>query len=158
MKNKPEIFILTGDIRSGKTTALEKWSERKSVRGILTPILEGVRVVYDITAANYFPLEANADDENIISVGRYHFLQEAFNRMNALLSNQSGSQHEWLLVDEVGPLEMERKGLYDSVVYLLENAQPKLILVVRESLLEGVKEYFSLKQIKVIHIEDLATL
>lgn len=158
MKNKPEIFILTGDIHSGKTTALEKWSNGKSVAGILTPIVKGRRVVYNLLTANYFPLEANADDEDIISVGRYHFSQKAFHKMNMLFKQQSTHQREWLLVDEVGWLELEGKGLYDSLAYLVANAKPKLILVVRSSLVEKVKEYFSLKEVKVIYIEDLPTL
>jgi nucleoside-triphosphatase len=158
MKNKSEVFILTGEIHSGKTTALEKWSKGKSVSGILTPIVEERRVVYDLKTASYFPLEANADDENIISVGRYHFSQEAFHKMNVLLKQQSNRSVEWVVIDEVGLLELDGKGLYDSVVYLLENAQPKLIFVVRESLVQRVKEYFSLTEVRVILIKDLAIL
>ncbi len=158
MKLTPEIFILTGAIQSGKTTALKKWSKEKSVGGMLTPLVEERRVVYDLASESYFPFEANSNDKNVISVGRYYFLQAAFDRMNTLLKHQSTSQHEWLLIDEVGPLELERKGLYDSVVYLLENAQPKLILVVRDSLVERVKDFFSLKEVRVICTEDLPTI
>jgi hypothetical protein len=46
MKN---IYILTGEIKSGKTTQLMLWaSPQKNIDGILQPVIEGKRFIYHL--------------------------------------------------------------------------------------------------------------
>lgn len=158
MRNNAEIFILTGTTQSGKTTALKKWSANKSVGGILTPIVGGYRVAYNLAEDSYFPFEAVGDDKEMLTIGRYNFLQESFFRMNTLLKHQVGRKYDWLIIDEIGPLELDMKGLHEGLIYVLEKTTPALLLVVRESLVDNVISFFSLTPAHVMHVEDLAGL
>ena len=76
---KKEVFILSGDIQSGKTTSLSKWSAtRNDVYGILTPIENGKRFFMDISSGEKFSMEANADEIATIQVGKYSFSMNSF--------------------------------------------------------------------------------
>ena len=73
------IYILSGPIRSGKTTQLLNWSAgRKDVYGILTPEIEGKKVFLNTFSREQFKMEASAEDAATITIGRYIFCQSAF--------------------------------------------------------------------------------
>lgn len=156
MSKRPEVFILTGPVQSGKTTALLNWLVDKKISGILTPILEGRRVVYLIKSKQYLPLETSDTQESTISVGRYTFLQSAFDTMNQHLQDNTNADSDWLVVDEVGPLELRSEGLYPALQKILVTASPKVLLVVRESLVQSVIEKFRLEGAQIISKDELS--
>lgn len=157
MSKRPEIFILTGSVQSGKTTALFNWLADKKVSGILTPILEGRRVVYLIQSKQYLPFEIVDTQVSTVVVGRYTFLQSSFDTMNQHLQHNTNVDSDWLVVDEVGPLELRSEGLYPALQKILATANPKVLLVVRESLVESVIEKFRLEGVRIISKDELST-
>lgn len=145
------IYILTGPIQSGKTTALYNWSaNRNDVYGILTPVINGKRFFMNVHTKEQFPMEATDDEKETLSVGRYTFSKTAFEKATGILSDAI-SINEWLIIDEIGPLELEGKGFYTVLKEINSLTDTKLILVVREGLALKVKEYFKINEAEVIN-------
>jgi nucleoside-triphosphatase THEP1 len=149
------IFILTGDIQSGKTTSLLKWSEnRNDVHGILTPVINSKRIFLEVETKEQFPMEALEDEKETISVGRFIFSQRSFANAKNIISN-SIQKNGWLVIDEIGLLELKGEGFHDVLIRALqENSSQKILLVVRDSILEMAKKKFGIKKAILIKSAD----
>jgi nucleoside-triphosphatase THEP1 len=155
--NERVFYILTGAIQTGKTTALARWSkDRSDVFGILTPVIGGRRFFIDAHSRNQFEMEANESEYTFISIGRFKFSNKAFEKATQIISDSIGKG--WLVIDEIGPLELNKQGFYGVTKKALENHSSQLLLVVREELVEKVRGLFDLKQCNVISVEDLERL
>ncbi|WP_339752852.1 nucleoside-triphosphatase [uncultured Winogradskyella sp.] len=161
------IYILTGDIRTGKTTALLDWCKnRNDVDGVLCPDDEkGKRYFLNIKSKDTYPLAANSDtkDHNIISIGPFQFLKSSFQNANDyLLKSNDQRDYLYLVVDELGKLELKNIGLHDSAKSIIAQHKNRkshhLILVVRESLLNDIIEHYQIYIYEVINKEDLESL
>ncbi len=163
------IYILTGDIRTGKTTALLDWtSGRNDVDGLLCPDNEnGKRYFIKIKFKETFELEVAAKveiiKEDIVEIGKFKFLKSAFEKGNDyLISTTSEEQSNYIIIDEVGRLELRNEGLHNSTKILipayLNNENQHLILVVRDYLFEEVLAYYSISEYSILSKEELKKL
>ena len=161
------IYILTGDIRTGKTSALLDWCKnRNDVDGVLCPDDDkGKRYFLNIKSKDCYPLAANSDTEkdNIISIGPFQFLKSSFQNANDYLIHVNDKRdYSYLVVDELGKLELKNVGLDDSAKsIIIEHETSKshhLILVVRESLLNKINDHYNITQYSVLKKEDLESL
>jgi nucleoside-triphosphatase THEP1 len=145
MNNK--VIILTGEIQTGKTTLLQQFCiGRNDVAGILTPIVNGKRVFYNIAGNSFFNMEAGAN-EATVAVGKYLFSASSFiNSSSILLKASKSAEYNYLIIDEIGPLEIKQQlGFYPAVKQILSSSYNyTLILVVRQSLAGAVIEKFNL--------------
>lgn len=145
---KKEISILSGPIHSGKSSALLKWCKGKTdVHGILTPIENGKRVFMDISSGEKFPMEANEKELLKIKFGNHNFSLMAFSKAVHIITSALRQSRGWLVIDEIGPLELSGKGFDEILREILETekAPLKLILVVRDNLLDQVKQHYHLQ-------------
>jgi nucleoside-triphosphatase THEP1 len=146
MKNK--INIVTGKIQSGKTSGLFKLlNTRYYVDGILSPIVNEKRVLYHIASKTIKRFEVDESNEKTISIGNYIFLQESFDWANEKLIKGFSSKPDFLVIDELGKLELKGKGFYPSIKEILEikdNSATQLILVIRDYLLDEVLHYYGI--------------
>lgn len=143
-----KIFILSGPIQSGKTTRLLKWCEgRNDVAGILTPDMDGRRYFMDVASKELFRMEATENEKNILGIGKYKFSKAAFERASQILSNAINKNSGWIIIDEVGPLELKGEG-FSEVIKKLFSISPQLniVLVVRENLFATVLQYFNIQE------------
>jgi nucleoside-triphosphatase THEP1 len=142
MSNK--ILILTAEKQTGKTTLLQQFcKDNNDVAGILTPIVNGKRVFYNITGAAYFEMEANKTEAQLV-VGNYIFSAAGFKKANDMLMQESKRNDiNYLIIDEIGPLETKyQQGFYTTLISLLKNPfNYNLLLVVRPSLVDEVLSY-----------------
>lgn len=138
------IYILTGSIRSGKTTALMQWCvQKQNVSGILTPDVLEERMFFDIQTKEYFPMLAKQGEE-IVAIGKFNFSKSGFEKaiQNILSNNKTNN---CLVIDEIGPLELKGEGFCSSLIQVLKTRNDKLVLVIREGLLDDVCNYFGIK-------------
>jgi nucleoside-triphosphatase THEP1 len=162
-----QIFILTGPIQTGKTTSLIKWSaKRKDVFGILTPVVNarptesfgrGKRVFMNAHTREQFPMEAEEDETEILSIGKFVFSKTSFDKAQQII-REAMDKKGWLLIDEIGPLEVKGEGFYNAMKEILQYqpVEQKVLLVVRETMIEKVKELFELTDAFVIYnVSDL---
>jgi nucleoside-triphosphatase THEP1 len=145
--NKKEIFIVSAPVHSGKTTSLLKFiAAHNDVYGILTPVISEQRVFMDIHTKDVFRMEAQAGEENILLVGKYSFSAEAFNRAASILRSALNVQTGWLILDEIGSLEMRGQGFHDIICEMCStDSQLKFIFVIRDSFLSDVLAFFRLR-------------
>ncbi len=145
---KKEIYILTGPIHSGKTTGLQQWiGGQKNVYGILTPVIASVRMFMNANTQEVFSMEAKEFENNVLKVGKYSFSTAAFDRAINILKNALQQNEGWLIIDEVGPLELKGEGFHDAIQEILHaNTRLKIVFVVRDSLWNEVIKFFELKK------------
>lgn len=153
------IYIFSRPIHSGKTTSLLKWcKQQKNIYGILMPDINESRKIFDLHTKTVFDIECpdalNAN-EPLISVGNFHFYISAFEEANHILLSALKQKPGWLIIDEVGILELDGKGFYTAIVKAVEfysdkNSSGNLLITVRDSLCAKVIAFFKLKDYKVI--------
>jgi len=152
------VFILTGPVQTGKTTSLVKWSEqRDDVFGILTPVVNGKRSFMNVRVRHLFDMEAGDEEKDKLIIGRFAFSKNNFDKAIHVIRDAMNKKG-WLIVDEVGPMELRGDGFREVVkeVISAENEDQRIVLVVREGLVEKVKESFQIKNAIVINrVSDL---
>jgi nucleoside-triphosphatase THEP1 len=156
MSNK--VIIFTGKIQTGKTTLLQQFcKEINDVAGIITPIVNGKRVFYDIAGNIFFTMKAN-ENEKIVAVGNYLFSKTAFIKANKILLNAVKINHlRYLIIDEIGPLEIrQQQGFYNSLIKILSSSfNYTLIMVVRQSLVDDAISTFNLNKPLVLSLQQM---
>lgn len=152
-----KVYILTGNIQTGKTTALLNWcKQRNDVSGIATPVINGKRFFLNIATADTFKMEAAETELDTLNIGRFRFSKDAFHRANAVLQQTKNSKY--VVVDEIGPLELQQQGLYPSIQFLLAEKKSNLILIVREKIVDAVIDFFQLQQPIILNTISLQQL
>lgn len=147
-----ELILLVAPLQSGKTTSLIGWSaERKDVYGILTPVVNGKRMFMDAHTRQLFLMEARTDETGTLEVGKYVFSKKNFERARQIIS---GAIHKegWLVIDEIGPLELKGEGFSEVLKEVLLQRKKKILLVIRDKddVPEKVKAYFGITGAVVI--------
>ncbi|RTQ45236.1 hypothetical protein EJV47_25500 [Hymenobacter gummosus] len=152
------IHLLSGPIRSGKTTRLRRWAAgRPDVAGLLMPTdAHGRRYFLDMATGLQWPASARPGQWPVVSIGRFQFAPAAFGWANAALSGAAEAPPAWLVVDEIGPLELRGAGLAPALRQLLEaETRPQhLVLVVRAALVEQVMQHFGLARWPVVPFRE----
>jgi nucleoside-triphosphatase THEP1 len=139
------IIILTAPIQSGKTTSLINWSgERNDAHGILTPVVAGKRVFMNAQTKEQFPMEATGEEETLV-VGRFVFSKAGFDKAIQIIRDAI-SKEGWLVVDEIGPLELKGQGFCEILKKVLAVRKENIVLIVREGMAEQVKKYFNIDE------------
>jgi nucleoside-triphosphatase THEP1 len=158
------IYIFSRPIRSGKTTALQQWiGSRENVAGLLAPDLDGKRKIYDIRGDSYYDLELEGrTGPGIIRVGRFAFDAAVFDQGKELLQQALIHDPDWLVIDEVGKLEIEsNSGLEPTVkeiirLYQSGTVKGKLLLVIRDYLLrKAIMHYQLIESVTVSSLDRL---
>ena len=151
------IIIFSKPIHSGKTTQLMHWCKmQKTCGGILMPDVDGQRKMFDIDKKSYFKLECKSpisSNEKTIEIGKYLFYQSAFDTANQVITEALSAVTEFIVIDEVGMLEINQKGFYTSVKQLTDisnagNLKSKVILAVRDVFVADVVACFNILKYK----------
>jgi nucleoside-triphosphatase THEP1 len=147
------IFILCGPVHSGKTTRLIKWlTDKNNVQGIISPIIDGDRYLVNINSDEKRKLEIDPGSSlrNVIKVGNFIFDKSVFKWASEIILDAIKTNPEWLIIDEVGPLELQGDGLAKSVskVFFGKDVLLKtnVIFVVRKRLLNDFLNHYKLSE------------
>jgi nucleoside-triphosphatase THEP1 len=133
-----KILLYTGPVKSGKTTKLQLFiKDRKDVGGILSPVIGMKKYLCDISTGNKLLLEADLNDAktDIVSVGKYKFKIEVFEWGKNILKKASTEKYNYIVIDEIGPLEFAGEGLSPAVDEILNdhlNYNYQLLVIVRD--------------------------
>ena len=161
------IYILNGPVRTGKTTALLNWvSDKQHIDGVLCPDdINGKRYFLQLRSQQRFKLEAgdSTEERDAISVGRFRFLKSAFTEANRyLISVAEKKNYTWLIIDELGKLELKDTGLHDAAKSVIKqhefNVTLHIIIVVRNTLLHEILAHYSITEFQLVNKEELTGL
>lgn len=149
-----KIFIYSGEIKSGKTTNLFRWFvNQQNVSGILQPVIEDKRYFYSIVDKELIQLEisreqaAKLNEEEIEKIGNYIFLKNGFEKAKDILYRDFVSNYNWLIIDEIGPLELNNSGLEPIVTKIINernNFNGNILCVVRDKLFKQFIEFYKI--------------
>lgn len=152
------IHILSEPVHSGKSTLLMNWSKRQpDIAGVLMPDVNGSRKLYDIATQTYYDFQvAEKQEAGTIDICKWNFDEKIFELGRKLLLNAAKQKPEWLILDEVGKLEMNRHTGFEPAVtelvklYRQETGNAKLLLVIRDYMLEQSFTHYGLNQEMVL--------
>ncbi|MBN1301658.1 MAG: hypothetical protein JW995_10625 [Melioribacteraceae bacterium] len=154
------IIILSGPVQSRKTTSIIKWSDSRSgVAGIVQPVIDNKRHLQDLSTGEVRLLETVESDTDKISVGKFLFSKKVLEWGKICLLHSIKINPDWIILDEVGKLELNDKGLEPAVGYIISEASGQnkysLLIVVRNYLLDDFISRYGLKRSKLKIINDL---
>jgi nucleoside-triphosphatase THEP1 len=158
-----KIEIITGIIKVGKTTYLQnRITTKTNIKGILQPVLESERYFKDLESGEKRQITTKTSSEGTFTIGKYLFNFSAFEWAKEKLGSILNEGFDTIVIDEYGPLEFENKGLEPEVStiisVILKSSNQKLIIAVRESLVEKFIQKFNLltgdyKRTKITRME-----
>ncbi|MEZ5070417.1 MAG: nucleoside-triphosphatase [Bacteroidales bacterium] len=140
--------MLTGPVGGGKSNlaavlaaALQK--KGHSVAGILCPsrIRDGIRIGYDLQllpSDERTPFVRNHPEPGWQSFRRFYFHPEGFLRGTEETLRAVNDRPDLIILDEVGPLELEGKGWADLVKALSSRNETTQLWLCRDSLWEEI--------------------
>ncbi len=142
------IAVLAGPVHGGKTTLLERatacWAARGfRCAGFFSPAVrdgagdKGYDLV-ELATRRRRPYLRRSGPDGAERVGPYVFVPETLARAREIIRDAGASQA--LVVDEVGPLELEGGGLWPALREALGRDGAKILLVVREELVKEMTE------------------
>ncbi len=153
-----KIILISGKQRQGKTTFLKEVIKQLEKDKILFDgiIAEGIDVdgqrkgfnLVHLKTNKTYPLATTTPTPGFTQYGRFYFDETVFSKVNNLLKSSTSN---FIIIDEVGPLEIQDKGWSSAINKLLETNKP-MIWVVRKSLLAPVTNHWQISQAQVFDI------
>lgn len=157
-KQNNKIVILTGPIHTGKSKALLQWVKDKEAAGIITPTISNRKKMFDVASKVTHPYQEDVATVDNIQIGKYFINKKAFEITATIVHKSVLSPQKWFILDEIGKLELDKKGHHKIIEKLLATWQYNLLFVVREELLEQAVAHYNLANIEIIEKENLASL
>lgn len=140
------VLVITGPVHGGKTTFLERawprWSARGlSCAGFLSPAVtdENGETGYDLLEIPSLlrrPFLRRRGEPGAERTGPFTFVPGALERARAILRDPG--RPDLLVVDEVGPLELEGGGLWPALRDAVRRPAGTTLLVVRETIVDDL--------------------
>jgi nucleoside-triphosphatase THEP1 len=131
---------------------------RNDVGGILTPDIRGKRKLFDIGTHRLYDFEKDTTDlMNTVAIGRYVFDAAIFKLAQKILTEAVEHKYGWIVVDEIGKLELHQQNGLEPVVsqlikqYQAPSATGNLMIVVRDYLLADCVKHYNLIEPAVIN-------
>ena len=153
LKESTRLALVTGDIGAGKTTAVGRVVALARARGYVCAGLWAPALVIDGVDGRKTGIEAvdlSSGERRLLArmslvatgeqLGRYSFDPDAIAWANGVLAEAVAAQPDLLVVDEIGPLELERGGGLAPVLELLATGRARrALVVVRTWLLDALR-------------------
>jgi len=148
------ITIVTGEIDAGKTRYLHERASRSGIAAWLSvKSLPGYDLLM-LPAGRRIPLARPAENQvpgDWFPFRRFFFNPAAFAAAESCCAALDGPPPKELILDEVGPLELEGRG-FAPLFRIFLAAGSDLVVSVRPSLLEAVPEYFGFSPERIIRL------
>ena len=147
--SKTPLFILTGQVQSGKTSLLARICAEMTKQGwVLNGLLSQAYFKeerfsgyngHDLYTGATFPLIRTKGEPEWDHIGRFYFLPEGMKKAkDSILAVKTA---RLTVIDEMGPLELADGGFWKPFLKLEKLGQPMLV-VIREELLAAFSTRF----------------
>jgi nucleoside-triphosphatase THEP1 len=156
------IYILTGPIHSGKTTALKRIihelrKKKIKIGGFITESIwknnecKGYNLI-DLKEEKSLPFIRRTGEKEWQKIGPYFFIPESLDKAKNIIIQNNNSN--LLIVDEVGPLEISGKGLWPALKHVIFYFSMDCLLVVRINVIENILNILSDHEVKVFNFQS----
>jgi nucleoside-triphosphatase THEP1 len=156
------IHILTGPVHSGKTSLLQRVTahlknQNIAISGYLSLcVQENEKFIgydlYDLKLDTQAPFIRKKGKEHWQRIGVYFFIPETLDYAQNIILHSD--EADFCIIDEVGPLELETKGVWPALEKVLAFPTPDYVLVVRDTILKDWVEYLGQSRTKIYNISD----
>ncbi len=163
LNEKENVIIIRGTEKTGKTTFLKEIvmqlkNNNISVGGFIAPSVfeQNEHIGYDLidlSNGQRIVLARTSGNDEMPMVGKFYFSQEALATGNKILNPENLNTVNVVVVDEVGPWELQNQGWAQSLSNIVKLFESPMIWVVRESIVDKVIENWSLKNPMIIDIK-----
>lgn len=157
------IFSITGQVQGGKTTFLTELSKALDNRGLkidgfLCPgeFEEGQRSGFslkNIRTGEEVPMASLHETIDWIKYRRFWFNPVAFKRGKEWIRECLKQEAQVIVIDEVGPMELEGSGWSVLLDDLVKETVPVQLWSVREHILQEVMQRWNLDPVHLIRID-----
>jgi len=164
--NSNKVVIITGDRGVGKTTkisdiinllrensipvagfvAIGEWGNGERSKYTLMDIVTGKSAIICTVKSTV----------GYAKHGRFYFNPLAVKFGENILYRQQDSSRV-VVIDEIGPFELEGKVWHNLLVYNLKNTQNILLLSVREKLIDDIIEKYNLSNVSIYNVQESST-
>lgn len=161
------VFIITGETGSGKTTFLLNLVEQLRMNSLSIAGFAAVSVpedgpsgsfnLLDLVSGKILPLASRRISKGWEKHGNFYFNPEGIRMGKNILEDPLISGHDLIVVDEIGPFEVEGKIWAAPLTRLLAGQCCSFLLVVREPLVAQVVKRWDLKDAVIIDIGNTET-
>ncbi len=152
-----EVKLITGKINSGKSTFAAAYITAKQQTGVATAgflsdaeYVHGKKNRYFLrnikTDESSLAVSAvkESDDMKTFGFSRFYFSESAYR--NACYVLKGAVSSSIILIDEIGPLELNGYGFTPAVTFLLKSFKGELILVIRKDAVEKALSYYAVSE------------
>jgi nucleoside-triphosphatase THEP1 len=158
----PVIFILTGEVETGKTTVARKLIDALSFKGFQVKGFLS-EAVYTGEIRSGFKLVNIGNGESVLScqtdpkmgwskTGRYYFNPEVFTFGDRVLDPEGLKDAQLIVIDELGPLEMNNMGWSPAVGKLCASILTPQLWIIRKSLVHKLARKWSVGDIYIFDV------
>lgn len=154
------VTIITGNIHDGKTTKMIQLFEANkgdgfvSIKNMDEDYVNGFDYL-QLATKRTGPLATKEKIEPVRDIlGPYHFNEEAMNFIENEFKDLVEEGISPLYLDEIGQLELDKKGFYTIMKWILEHKKShvKFYISVRKPFIEGITKLFDIKEVEVLDI------
>jgi nucleoside-triphosphatase THEP1 len=163
-QTRPDVVIITGDIQQGKTTYAKEVVEilrkkGKIIGGFLAVGIHknGKRIgfdLYNIKSSSQVPLCRTTANPDWVKQGVYYFDPEGIKTGLEILDHVTAETSQLVVIDEIGPMELNDKGWGNSVAKLCWSDYPPHLWIVRRTLVDIICRKWN---VGTIYIFDIGT-
>jgi len=154
------MIIIHGDKNQGKTTQLKRIidllkSNNKTVAGFYSEKISKDDIVlgYDLLTISEnvkTPFLNINTSKNKETIGRFSINNSALEIGNYEIEKAILKNVDYIVLDEVGKLELDNKGWHDAIIKLHSNFSNEIIFCVRTEFVESIIEKFNFKNVILI--------
>ena len=161
-KDHRSVFIITGKTGSGKTTFLLELIEKLKGKALSIAGFAALSVpqdgpsgsynILDLESGKILPLASGRFTKGWEQLGRFYFNPDGIGMGKNILEDPLINNNDLIVVDEIGPFELEGKIWADSLTRLLARRSCPVLMVVRATLVAQVIQEWSLQDATIIEI------
>jgi nucleoside-triphosphatase THEP1 len=161
---KPQVVIITGEIRQGKTTFTQSIiadliEQKIRISGFLSLGINenGTRTGYnlfDIESSEQAELCSTIKDESRINYGQYYFNSDAILKGKRILNSENLSDKQLIVIDEIGPLELTGNGWSIAIENLTRSIATPHLWVVRKSIVKKIARKWNISNAYIFDITE----
>ncbi len=158
------MILIHGSKNQGKTTQVKQITQlllnnNKSVMGFYSEkIMSDKKVIgynlITIPQNKIFPFLSIVKNENQQQIGAFFIDDVAIKNGRKQIEKAITTQVDFVIIDEVGKLELNNKGWHICIEKLLSEFNGKIILSIRTEFIEKAIKKWDLKNIKLISVHD----
>ena len=162
-KNRPDVYILTGDVDEGKTSAAREIVSSLQSRGC---VIEGFfsagqkehhghqrYFVEDIHSGQQKLLCSQNPAAGTLRTGRFYFSEEGLQYGRDILLQAPDKSPHLVVVDELGPLELNDRGWTPALERLLQQSSIPHLWIVREKLVKVIMRKWHIGDVTIFNLK-----